>query len=168
MRDIRVTGILCLIFAVLAIITLIWLIYHYVRADTYYDLYGVLIWFVMPMFVFAGMCGVGHLMNIHTYNKEYDIHTYILSLNRETKVEGYFTLGCGRIESKEYYVAWYVSGHNEYGTKYSLLKLEVNSVDLIETDALQPQYWQHKSKGSYETSSCLYVPVGTILQEYKL
>lgn len=109
-----------------------------------------------------------HIDNGIEYNKEYTNITYISSLRGTSETEGHFILGCGTIDNKQYYIAYEIIGENDYGKQYAQFKIKADGVIITENNALDPQYMVKKEKGSlYETFE-LYVPIGTIRQEYKL
>ena len=98
-----------------------------------------------------------------------DIKSCVLSTNQSSEASGAFILGCGVFSTKEnittkYYM--YIKGTEGF----KLQEIDSQYLEIVETDEKQPQI-----KGSFSdggtvkdyTDYVVYVPLGTITQEYK-
>lgn len=126
------------------------------------------VWFTIAM-----VLGCIILFGLSISTGENDSYNYvkIVSLDRDTGIEGHFTLGSGSINSYPVYYAYTKLSDGGY-------KLEqFKNVVLYEDDSVEPHY-EYKTTckrktnlfnwiGDCTTTSKLFVPSGTILKEYR-
>lgn len=106
----------------------------------------------------------GVFCTTNTYEDEaYDeLKCYIASLERDSRTEGTFFLGCGHIDDTDYYYYYKEVAENTY----SLERVARQYAYIFETDDYKPQL-RHIKKAHESDRYWLYVPVGTIVREYK-
>lgn len=98
------------------------------------------------------------------YNSEYTKHVAdIMSISRESGVEGHFTLGCGSIKNAQYYFYYY---ETDKGVK--LGKIDSVNTYVIETNEYVPSIYEVKESHTFQIYYNLYVPYGTIITTYAL
>lgn len=109
-------------------------------------------------------------------------HTNLYSIQRETSINGSFFLGSGSLQGTTYYIGYLKDSEGFY----HLAKFDTNVTSIKETNEFFPRYEHYKN---YECSkfskvmlgfNCmntatntpntykLYVPEGTIIQQYSL
>lgn len=96
----------------------------------------------------------------------YRYHVEIVSLHRETNTEGSFFLGIGNINGFNYYIGYKIVGKNEY----ELFKIRCNESTIVESNDISPRINNYKIDSNWFDIRRykIYVPVGTIVKEFKL
>ena len=121
-----------------------------------------------------GTCGLVALILLHLeYRREYaaSYHTLvneIVSLDRDSVVEGHFTIGCGTVETKPVYYYYYKVKENTY--TLGSLKSENQAIYIVETDSYVPSIYKVK-EANVEPNRYyynIYVPFGTVVVNYSL
>lgn len=98
------------------------------------------------------------------YNAEYTKHVAdIMSISRDSGVEGHFTLGSGSVKSVQYYFYYY---ETDKGVK--LGKIGSDNTYIIETNEYSPSIYEVKESHTFQHYYNLYVPYGTIITTYAL
>jgi len=87
----------------------------------------------------------------------------ILSISRESEVEGRFVLGSGSIKETQYYFYYY---ETNMGVK--LGKIDASKTYIIETSEYEPCIYDTKIGDSFEQYYTLYVPYNTLVTNYIL
>lgn len=87
----------------------------------------------------------------------------IMSISRNSSVEGSFALGTGTIEEESYYFYYYKT---DKGIK--LGKIVADNTYIIETNEITPSIYEIKEANTFSTYTNLYVPVGTVMTVYSL
>ena len=105
------------------------------------------------------------LATIPYYKSSYVKHIAdIMSIRRESEMEGSFFLGSGTIKDVQYYFYYQ---QTSLGVK--LGKVEATRSYVIETDEKTPSVWEIKEKNSYgKPYNTIYVPTGTITTTFIL
>ena len=99
----------------------------------------------------------------HDAKSEYIKHMVnIVSLDRGTGVYGRFTLGSGIVEDRAVYYYYYQPRENTY----KLGKLYANECYIVQTDEYQPSIYKIKEKGQLDHYYNIYVPFGTIVENF--
>ena len=86
--------------------------------------------------------------------------TTIVSLEKQTLVNGHFTLGFGNIGEDMYYYAYTMIGKDNY----KLFKIDSDNVVIKETNKEPPKYINDTCK----YTKTLIVPKGTITKQFNL
>lgn len=132
--------------------------YAYLLQGTKYE--GLVIMFsmmVIPIHLGMSYFLFIHLKLIEGISSEYKIY----SVNREKDIHGSFVLGCGSIDTVNYY---YFYQDGDFGKKIG--KVEVNSLEIIETNDYEPSIKEIMIEGN--TRTFMFVPSKTIKQEFNL
>ena len=104
----------------------------------------------------------------------------IVSIERNSEIEGSFFLGCGGLGNKTVYYTY-----AKYDNSYYLITIPAMGTPIIETDEIKPHYefgllcedsigdnsikaLEHGGYSAEKAYRKLYVPVGTIVREFKL
>ena len=96
------------------------------------------------------------------YRASYNNHKYnIVSLERDSSVEGRFCLGSGYVEGHQYYYF-----HIETQKGLHLEKLSHEYTFLVETDEYTPSVYDWKEPNCWEHYFTIYCPVGTVMKEF--
>lgn len=93
-------------------------------------------------------------------------HLYdIASLERNSEVEGHFSLGGGYIDTNPVYYFYVLA---EKG--YILGKIDALNTYIIEDDTIAPSVYKVEAKKGREKTEyyIMYVPIGTIIKEYSV
>lgn len=89
--------------------------------------------------------------------------TEIVSLKMNSEIQGNFVLGSGTLKDVNYYYFY-----KETSQGYRLDKVRSEDTVIDEDDSITPSLYHIKESGSYSPYFKLYVPVGTIVKEFKL
>ena len=96
------------------------------------------------------------------YRASYNNHKYnIVSLERDSSVEGRFCLGSGYIEGSQYYYFY-----TETSKGLHLEKLSHEYTFLVETDEYTPSVYDWKESNCWNHYFTIYCPVGTVVKEF--
>lgn len=127
-------------------------------------------WKILIMF-FASSIAIlsGVIIPIETdvYNKNYENVIYeIKSLKTENLISGRFFLGCGYVNTQEYYF-FYV----EYNKGYKIEKIETSRtyINALEnSDYETPKLTQKKNKGEWDAYYIIYIPQDYIVFDFNI
>ena len=96
------------------------------------------------------------------YRASYNNYKYnIVSLERDSSIEGRFCLGSGYIEGSQYYYFY-----TETSKGLHLEKLSHKYTFLVETDEYTPSVYDWKEPNCWNHYFTIYCPVGTIVKEF--
>ena len=91
--------------------------------------------------------------------------TYLASVNYTSEVDGYFYIGHGSVKETQYYVAYEIL--EDGGKKLFKMRADITTIyDVLEADELA--YAETDKDGWGIVKIRLYVPKGTITQDYNL
>jgi len=115
------------------------------------------------------------LLGCGTTYRDYTIEVPIISVSRETHIEGSFFLGCGSINGQLYFLTY-----GKFGDGYTLLKVACHKAIIVEGSVdphvtLFYKYVEFTERPfnpakheKWVTDAKLYVPAGTITREFRL
>ena len=86
----------------------------------------------------------------------------IVSLERSNNVEGSFFLGCGNVDSVEYYYFYTLTNKG-----YKLEKKSQDGTYIVEDDNTVPCLKEIKETNTWNEYYVLVVPTNTIVREFK-
>lgn len=121
-----------------------------------------------------GTCSLVLILLSHLdYRRDYaaSYHTLvneIVSLDRDSVVEGRFTIGCGTVETKPVYYYYYKVKENTY--TLGSLKSENQAIYIVETDSYVPSIYKVKESNVEPNKYYynIYVPFGTVVVNYSI
>ena len=98
----------------------------------------------------------------NVYNKTYNYTKYeIVSIEKNSEVEGHFTLGSGYINSDKVYYFYTIT---DIG--YKLESANYKYTYLVEDSSVTPHVQHIKEAKSYSSYYIIYCPEGTIVKEF--
>ena len=122
--------------------------------------------FGIPILIACVVLGICIPFGVHSMNS-YKMFAYdkviceIVSLNRQSDIEGSFFLGTGRVESKEYYYFYTPTNKG-----YKLEKRSHERTYIVEDDSVSPCLKEVKETNNWYEYYVLVVPTNTVVKEF--